>query len=204
MRKARKKMLGIRFPVFDLSGFRDSPKTQSRKREMRKARKKMLGIRFPVFDLSGFRDSPKTQSRKHEMRKARKKMLGIRFPVFDLSGFRDSPKTQSRKHEMRKARKEILGIRFPVFDLSGFRDSHFRSLPGMICWIAWLVVAVTAHAQGRAIPETPVGVAGRVEQVVIPGPELEVVPHEDRKLPIRLRIVAVYPQGSAFRYDLEY
>jgi hypothetical protein len=105
---------------------------------------------------------------------------------------------------MRKARKKILWIRFRVVDLPGFPDSHFRNLSGMICWIAWLVVAASAHAQGRAVPETPVGVAGRFEQVVIPGPELEVVPHEDRKLPIRLRIVAVYPHGSAFRYDLEY
>src|ERR1700682_441468 len=73
---------------------------------------------------------------------------------------------------------------------------------GMTYFAAWLLVAASAHAQ--VIPETPVGIAGRVEQVVIPGPELEVVPHEDRKLPIRLRIVAVFPHGSAFRYDLEY
>ena len=75
---------------------------------------------------------------------------------------------------------------------------------GLACWTASLFVAASAHAQGGIIPETPVGIAGRVEQIVIAGPEVEVVPHEDRKLPIRLRIIAVYPHGSAFRYDLEY
>src|SRR5690242_7913189 len=72
----------------------------------------------------------------------------------------------------------------------------------LIGFFAWLIVP--AHAHGDAVPETRVGIAGRLDQVVIPGSELEVVPHEDRKLPIRLRIVAVYPHGSAFRYDLEY
>jgi hypothetical protein len=63
-------------------------------------------------------------------------------------------------------------------------------------------LVASAHAQ--RVSETPVGVGGRIEQVVIPGPEVEVVPHEDRKLPIRLRIAAVYPHGTAFRYDLDY
>jgi hypothetical protein len=45
---------------------------------------------------------------------------------------------------------------------------------------------------------------GRITQLVLPGSELEAVPHEDRKLPIVLRVVGVYPHGSAFRYDLEY
>jgi hypothetical protein len=74
----------------------------------------------------------------------------------------------------------------------------------MICFTAWVLVATSAHAQGGAIPETPVGIGGRLDQIVIPGPELEIVPHDDRKLPIRLRIVATYPHGAAFRYDLEY
>lgn len=54
-----------------------------------------------------------------------------------------------------------------------------------------------------AQPETTVGMAGHIEQLVLPGAELEAVP-QDRKAPVVLRVVQVYPHGSAFRYDLEY
>jgi hypothetical protein len=83
----------------------------------------------------------------------------------------------------------------------GFGVPHSRA---WWVWVAWLLVAASARAQGGAIPETPVGIGRRLEQIVIPGPELEVVPHDDRKSPVRLRIVAVNPHGTAFRYDLEY
>jgi hypothetical protein len=56
----------------------------------------------------------------------------------------------------------------------------------------------------RAATETTVGVTGRIEQLVLPGPELEAVPYEDRKTPVVLRMVRAYPHGTAFRYDLEY
>lgn len=52
--------------------------------------------------------------------------------------------------------------------------------------------------------ETSVGMTGRIEQLVLPGTELEAIPDEERKLPIVLRIVRTYPHGTAFRYDLEY
>lgn len=69
-----------------------------------------------------------------------------------------------------------------------------------------LLIAVTfpafAHAaDGR---ETSVGMAGQLDGVVLPGPELEAKPYTDRKTPIVLRVVHVYPHGSDFRYDLEY
>jgi hypothetical protein len=48
-----------------------------------------------------------------------------------------------------------------------------------------------------------VGRPARVEQIVLPGSELEVKPLADRT-PIVLRIVHVAPHGTAFRYDLEY
>ncbi len=44
----------------------------------------------------------------------------------------------------------------------------------------------------------------RVEQLVLPGPELEVKPIDDLKTPVVIRITDVYPHGSAFRYDLVY
>jgi hypothetical protein len=40
--------------------------------------------------------------------------------------------------------------------------------------------------------------------VGLPGPELEAKPLTDRKTKLVLRVVQVYPHGTAFRYDLEY
>jgi hypothetical protein len=45
---------------------------------------------------------------------------------------------------------------------------------------------------------------GRIEQIVLPGSELEVKPLDDRKLPIVLRIAAAFPHGTTYRYDLVY
>ncbi len=45
---------------------------------------------------------------------------------------------------------------------------------------------------------------GKLEAVVLPGSELEAKPLTDRKAPVVLRVVRVYPHGSSFRYDLEY
>jgi hypothetical protein len=52
--------------------------------------------------------------------------------------------------------------------------------------------------------ETTVGMSGTLEGVVLPGSELEAKPLTDRKSKVVLRVVRVYPHGSAFRYDLEY
>src|SRR5262249_11499931 len=46
--------------------------------------------------------------------------------------------------------------------------------------------------------------SGRLEGVVLPGPELEAKPITDRRVPLVLRVARVYPHGTAFRYDLEY
>src|SRR5437868_6111683 len=45
---------------------------------------------------------------------------------------------------------------------------------------------------------------GRLEAVVLPGTELEAKPIVDRRTPLVLRVAAVYPHGTAFRYDLEF
>jgi hypothetical protein len=52
--------------------------------------------------------------------------------------------------------------------------------------------------------ETTVGLSAHIEGLVLPGSELEVKPLTDRRTPVVLRIVNVWPHGSAFRYDLEY
>jgi len=49
-----------------------------------------------------------------------------------------------------------------------------------------------------------VGLPARLEGLVLPGPELEVKPLADRRAPVVVRIVQVWPHGTAFRYDLEY
>jgi hypothetical protein len=69
-----------------------------------------------------------------------------------------------------------------------------------------LVLAAAADEQAPPQPRSrsTVGVPARLEQVVLPGPELEVKPIEDRRAPLVVRIAAVYPHGSAFRYDLTY
>jgi hypothetical protein len=45
---------------------------------------------------------------------------------------------------------------------------------------------------------------GRLEGVVLPGPELEPTPHTDRKRPVVIQALTAYPHGTAFRYDIEY
>lgn len=76
----------------------------------------------------------------------------------------------------------------------------------------WLIVlfllasspTLQADDGSSPIEPSPVGVAVRLEQVVLPGSELEAIPQEDPRVPLILRIVDVYPHGSDMRYDLEF
>jgi hypothetical protein len=45
---------------------------------------------------------------------------------------------------------------------------------------------------------------GKIDQIVLPGAELEARPIDSRAVPLVLRVVAAYPHGTAFRYDLEF
>ncbi len=58
--------------------------------------------------------------------------------------------------------------------------------------------AVRADDQRRAT----VGMPARIDQLVLPGPELEARPLDDRKTPVVVRITGVFPHGTAHRYDL--
>jgi hypothetical protein len=49
-----------------------------------------------------------------------------------------------------------------------------------------------------------VGMPSRIEQLVLPGTELEARPIEDRQGKLVLRVIDVFPHGSAFRYNLAY
>ena len=68
-----------------------------------------------------------------------------------------------------------------------------------------LVAAPAAHAEETPpVSKSTVGMPARIEQRVLPGSELEVRPIDDRRAPIVLRILGVYPHGTAFRYDFVY
>ncbi len=49
-----------------------------------------------------------------------------------------------------------------------------------------------------------VGMPAKLEQLVLPGTELEARPIEDRRAPVVVRIAEAYRHGSAFRYDIVY
>ena len=68
----------------------------------------------------------------------------------------------------------------------------------------WQLAASGTAASAEDRRETTVGMTARIDQLVLPGTELEVIELRDRKLPVVLRIVEVYPHGTAFRYDLVY
>lgn len=71
-------------------------------------------------------------------------------------------------------------------------------------WLTLFAFSLFVAAARADTPETTVGMSGRLDGVVLPGPELEAKPATDRKAAVVLRVVAVYPHGTAFRYDLEY
>jgi hypothetical protein len=60
-------------------------------------------------------------------------------------------------------------------------------------------LALAATAQDRST----VGMPATIEELVLPGSELEDAPSSSAA-PIVLRILSVSPHGTAFRYDLEY
>jgi hypothetical protein len=49
-----------------------------------------------------------------------------------------------------------------------------------------------------------VGRTARIEQLVLPGSELEAKPQVDPRAPLVLRVVATFRHGSDYRYDFEY
>ena len=86
------------------------------------------------------------------------------------------------------------------------RTSGCRPGRGAITTLGLLAVALTVPAVRAQGPraETTVGMTGRLTDVVLPGPELEAKPDDDRKRPVIIRELKVYPHGTAFRYDIAY
>jgi hypothetical protein len=69
--------------------------------------------------------------------------------------------------------------------------------------LAIVLALVPLAIASQARVESTVGMPARVEQVVLPAPELEAAP-VDPKSPILLRVTGTWPHGTDFRYDLEY
>jgi hypothetical protein len=70
--------------------------------------------------------------------------------------------------------------------------------------VVTLVASPVQADSPSPISTSTVGMPVTIKQIVLPGPELEVKPLEDRRAAVVLRIGEVYPHGSAFRYDLIY
>lgn len=67
-----------------------------------------------------------------------------------------------------------------------------------------LALVSSAALRAEVTQGLSVGVPARIDQLVLPGPELEAIPLADRALPIVLRVTEVFPHGDSFRYDLVY
>jgi hypothetical protein len=66
--------------------------------------------------------------------------------------------------------------------------------------ISLMTSAVCAEDQR----ETTVGMSAPIDQLVLPGSELEVRPLENPEDPMIVRIVETFPHGDSFRYDIVY
>src|SRR6516162_7818337 len=82
------------------------------------------------------------------------------------------------------------------------RRPRIRRL-GFILATLLLACQTSLHAEPSRSKST-VGMPAKIEQLVLPGPELEAKPIEDRRAPLVLRVVESYAHGSAFRYDIVY
>lgn len=80
---------------------------------------------------------------------------------------------------------------------------HFLSLSGLLL----LAPVAGPTARGQEPPprsKSTVGMPARIDQLVLPGGELEARPIADRRAPVVVRVVDAYPHGSSFRYDIVY
>lgn len=77
-----------------------------------------------------------------------------------------------------------------------------RALRGVLALLLLVVLARGAFAAQKPV-ESTVGLPGRVEQVVLPAPELVAAPVDPNGRVI-LRVTGTWPHGTDFRYDLEF
>ncbi len=74
--------------------------------------------------------------------------------------------------------------------------------------LALALLAAAQHrsdaTEGSPLPSPSVGLPAKVDQLLLPGTELEAAPIEGRQAKLVLRVIDVFPHGSAFRYNLAY
>jgi hypothetical protein len=94
----------------------------------------------------------------------------------------------------------------PATRSTGYRHSSFGIRHSFVIGISSFVIVplLTGTVQGEDMRASTVGMPARIEQLVLPGPELEAKPIDNRKARIVLRVINAYPHGTAFRYDLSY
>jgi hypothetical protein len=86
---------------------------------------------------------------------------------------------------------------------------HKRDLLRDVSCAVLLSMLLFSNAQAETPADAPfksqstVGLPVTIQQLVLPGSELEPIPWDDSTL-IVLKIDSVYPHGTAFRYDLSY
>ncbi len=69
---------------------------------------------------------------------------------------------------------------------------------------ALILLSLMTEAGPSDARKCTVGMTARIDQLLLPGPELEVRPLDDRRVPLVIRIVGSYAHGDSFRYDIEY
>lgn len=79
-----------------------------------------------------------------------------------------------------------------------------RDRPVVALLLAVIISLLAFDSHAEELRNPTVGMAGRIEQLVLPGSELIAKPLEDDSSPIVLRIEAVFPHGTSNRYDFEF
>lgn len=110
---------------------------------------------------------------------------------------------------MTRSRASDCGVRelAPAIESRG-KLPRSRKLPHR--GVGLLLVALTFIPHPSLAVQSPpaasptVGMPAKIEQLVLPGTELETKPIEDRQAKLVVRITEVFPHVSAFRYNLVY
>jgi hypothetical protein len=88
------------------------------------------------------------------------------------------------------------------------RFMQFQFLAFMLCHGQFHFSHAQENTQKKALPESktsvPVGMVGKINQIVIPGGELEAIADTDPRAKIVVRVAETFRHGDAFRYDLEF
>jgi len=90
---------------------------------------------------------------------------------------------------------------------SSLRHSDSVPLSSFVLRHSTFLIVLAATAMPVVADEqrtSTVGMPTRIDQIVLPGSELEVRPLEDSRSPIVLRITESFRHGSGFRYDMVY